>query len=158
MSSLDKLGSLMPTTTITTEGAAAAVSVPTRPLVRFEDMQLELVNGGILFDNLIVSKNFHAEIANGRIRGKVHAAGKVVAKATNGRIRLRVDTEPMKEDWDASGLSVIAETSNGEIVVNMVQQTLSLFHEQHLFLSFLRLLTISTPLAPLLGSTFSGSL
>ncbi|KAG0222310.1 hypothetical protein B0O80DRAFT_426767 [Mortierella sp. GBAus27b] len=113
MSPLDKL---LPTTTITT-----------RPPVRFEEMELKLVNGGILFDNLIVSKNFHAEIANGRIRGQVHAAGKVAAKATNGQVKLGVDTEPMKEDWDASGLSVIAENSNGEIIVNMVRPFLGHF-------------------------------
>jgi hypothetical protein len=108
-------------------------------LTSFEQVRLKLLNGGINFDNLVVSRALHVEVANGHIRGNVHTAGTIAAQTMNGQIQLGIDTNPLRADWSPSNLMVNAETLNGEIELNMVRKHLKnlKYHQGIRFLFFL---------------------
>ncbi|KAK3814999.1 MAG: hypothetical protein J3Q66DRAFT_370352 [Benniella sp.] len=96
-------------------------------LTSFEEVRLKLLNGGINFENLVVSRALHVEVANGHIRGNVHSAGTIAAQTMNGQIQLGIDTNPLRADWSPSNLMVNAETLNGEIELNMIQRFIGHF-------------------------------
>ncbi|KAF9994491.1 hypothetical protein BGZ65_009875, partial [Modicella reniformis] len=91
-------------------------------LASFEEVDLELMNGGINIENLVASRRLHAGVFNGYIHGHVHSAGKITARTMNGQIQLTVDTELLRPDWNPYDLTVAAETLSGEIALDLVRR------------------------------------
>ncbi|KAF8930955.1 hypothetical protein BGZ58_007924 [Dissophora ornata] len=112
---------------VATNGELLMKMSPKHTRASFEEVKLSLSNGDVNVDNVVVSKTFLAEVANGNVNGGIRSAGKVTVNTVNGPVTLKIDAAPLNQSWGESKLVVDIYTVNGLIGLDLVQRFLGHF-------------------------------
>ncbi|KAF9090788.1 hypothetical protein BGX23_005729 [Mortierella sp. AD031] len=87
-----------------------------------DSLAVEVVNGDLEIENLVVERKTKVEITNGQVSGNLTTTGEVETGIVNGAVDLAITTTPEREErpnWNPGNLNIMVKIVNGPVTLTL---------------------------------------